>query len=150
MTPPVANLPDRPDYVAVTYINASVEHVWRVFTDPEDQATYFGGETEIGEVGEDWIRHAADKWPAITGIVLAKEPPGRLVLTWGFDANPPPGHVEFLIEPVANGVTRATIKEYHSRDWPKDLTDSAVQGWNALLAGLKTLVETGTPLPAPF
>lgn len=150
MTPPDANLPARPDYIAVTYISASVERVWRAFTNPEDQAAYFGGKTEIGEVGERWIRHATEKWPAITGIVLAKEPPNRLLITWGFDADPPPDRVEFLIEPAANGVTRVTIKEYHSRDWPEDITDSAVRGWNALLAGLKTLVETGKPLPPPF
>lgn len=150
MTPSDANLPARPDYVAITYINAPVERVWRAFTAPADQATFFGGKTEIGEVGEPWIRHATDQWPAITGVVLAKEPPRRLVLTWGFDANPPPDRVEFLIEPAANGVTRVTIREYHSRDWPEDITDSAVQGWNALLAGLKTLVETGVLLPPPF
>ncbi|MBP9233512.1 MAG: SRPBCC domain-containing protein [Hyphomonadaceae bacterium] len=150
MTPPDANLPDRPDYVAVTYFKAPIERVRRVFTDPADQAINFGGKTEIGEVGERWIRHASDKWPAITGGVLAKEPAGCLVLTWGFDANPPPDHVEFLIEPAANGVTRVTIKQHHSRDWPEDLTNGALQGWNALLAGPKTLVETGTPLPAPF
>ena len=115
MTPSDANLPARPDYVAITYINAPVERVWRAFTIPADQATFFGGKTEIGEVGEPWIRHATDRWPAITGIVLAKEPPRRLALTWGFDANPPPDRVEFLIDPVANGVTRVTIREYHSR-----------------------------------
>jgi uncharacterized protein YndB with AHSA1/START domain len=149
MTPDL-DLPERPDYVAVTYINASVERVWRSFTDPDDQATYFGGKTEIGEVGQRWIRHATDKWPAITGLILAKQPPNRLLLTWGFDDNPPPDRVEFLIEPTANGVTRVTIREYHGRDWPTDITDSAVQGWAALLAGLKTLVETGKPMPAPF
>lgn len=143
-------LPDRPDYVAVTYINAGVDRVWRAFTDPEDQATFFGGKTEIGEVGERWIRHATDKWPAITGIVLAKNPPNRLLVTWGFDADPPPDRVEFLIEEAANGTTRVTIREYHGRSWPQDITDSAVQGWAALLAGLKTIIETGTPLPAPF
>ncbi len=149
MTPDDA-LPERPDYVAVTYINASVDRVWRAFTDPEDQATYFGGRTEIGEIGEPWIRHATDKWPAITGIVLAKQPPNRLLITWGFDNDPPPDRVEFLIEPASNGTTRVAIREYHGRKWPQDITDSAVQGWAALLAGLKTLVETGKPLPSPF
>lgn len=150
MTPIDANLPPRPNYMAVTYINASVERVWKAFTDPADQATYFGGKTEIGEVGQPWIRHATEKWPAITGVVLAKEPPRRLLVTWGFDGPPPPDRVEFLIESAGNGTTRVTIKEYHSREWPEDITDSAVQGWNALLAGLKTLVETGKPLPSPF
>ena len=153
MTPPTqpeASLPPRPDYVAVAYINAPVERVWKSLTDPADQASYFGGKTEIGEVGEKWIRHATDKWPAITGTVLAKEPGRRLLITWGFDGDPPPDRVEFLVEPAGNGTTRVTIKGYHSREWPEDITDSAVQGWAALLSGLKTLVETGKPLPSPF
>jgi uncharacterized protein YndB with AHSA1/START domain len=144
------DLPARPDTISVTYINASMERVWRAFTDPHDQATYFGGKTEIGEVGEPWIRHATDKWPAITGIVLANDPPSRLLITWGFADDPPPDRVEFLITPASNSTTCVTIKEYHSRDWSQDIADSAVQGWAALLAGLKTLVETGKPLPSPF
>ncbi len=147
---PDTNLPPRPSYIAITCISAPVDRVWKALTDPADQATYFGGKTEIGETGERWIRHATDKWPAITGFVLAKEPPRRLVVTWGFDANPPPDRVEFLVEPASNGTTRLTINEYHSRDWPEDTTNSAVQGWAALLAGIKTLVETGKPLPSPF
>ena len=145
-----AELPARPSYVAVTYINASVKRVWRAFTDPAEQATYFGGPTEIGEAGEAWIRHATDSWPAITGIVLAKEPPNRLLVTWGFEGDPPPDRVEFLIEAAANGTTRVTVKEYHGRPWSQDIIDSGVQGWAALLAGLKTLVETGKALPSPF
>lgn len=143
-------LPDRPDSVAITYINASVERAWRAFTDPADQAAYFGGKTEIGEAGERWIRHATDKWPALTGVVLAREAPNRLLLTWGVEGNPPPDRVEFLIEAASNGTTRVTIREYHGRKWPDDYHDAAAQGWAALLAGLKTLVETGKPLPSPF
>jgi uncharacterized protein YndB with AHSA1/START domain len=144
------DLPPRPSSVSITYIAASPERVWKALTDPKDQATYFGGKTEIGETGQRWIRHATDKWPALTGVVLAKEPPRRLLLTWGHDANPPPDRVEFLVEPAGNGTTRVTIREYHGRDWPEDVTNSAAQGWAALLAGLKTLVETGRPLPSPF
>lgn len=147
---PDQNLPERPNSVAITYINASVERVWHSFTDPNDQATYFGGKTEIGETGERWIRHATDKWPALTGTVLAREPPNRLLLTWGVEGNPPPDRVEFLIEPASNGTTRVTIREFHARDWPDDYHDAAARGWAALLAGLKTLVETGKPLPSPF
>jgi uncharacterized protein YndB with AHSA1/START domain len=144
------NLPPRPNYLAVIYISAPVERVWKSLMDSTDQATFFGGKTEIGEAGEKWIRHATDKWPAITGVVLAKEPPNRLLITWGFDGNPPPDRVEFLVEAAGNGTTRVSINEYHSRDWPEDITNSAIQGWAALLSGLKTIVETGKPLPSPF
>lgn len=143
------DLPARPSYVAVAYIAASPDRVWRALTSPAEQETYFGGKTEIGEVGENWIRHATDKWPAITGVVLAREAPRRLLITWGFEDDPPPDRVEFLIEPSGD-TTKLSIREYHGRIWPEDITDSAVAGWAALLSGLKTLVETGKPLPSPF
>lgn len=144
------DLPARPDNVAVIFIAASADRVWKALTDPSDQATYFGGKTEIGQQGERWIRHATDKWPALTGVVLVRQPPHRLLLTWGAENSPPPDRVEFLIEPAANGTTRVTINEYHARDWGDDYGQAAAQGWAALLSGLKTLVETGKPLPSPF
>ncbi|MEQ1610524.1 MAG: hypothetical protein ABL956_16395 [Hyphomonadaceae bacterium] len=54
------DLPVRPENVAVIFIAASAERVWNALTDPADQATYFGGKTEIGQRGERWIRHTAD------------------------------------------------------------------------------------------
>jgi uncharacterized protein YndB with AHSA1/START domain len=142
--------PPKPDNVVITYINASQQRVWKALTDPTEQATYFGGKTEIGEQGGRWIRHATDKWPALSGDVLVKDKPSRLLLTWGHDANPPPDWIEFLVEPAANGTTRVTIREYHARDWGDDYAEAAEQGWAALLSGLKTIVETGKPLPSPF
>jgi uncharacterized protein YndB with AHSA1/START domain len=144
------DLPARPDNVAVIFIAAPPDRVWTALMDPADQATYFGGKTEIGEQGERWIRHATDKWPALSGLVLVKEPPRRLLLTWGVENSPPPDRVEFLVESASNGTTRVTINEYHARDWGDDYGQAAAQGWAALLSGLKTLVETGKPLPAPF
>lgn len=145
-----ADLPERPDNVAVIFIAASPDRVWKAPTDPTDQATYFGGKTESGQQGERWIRHASDKWPALTGVVVAREPPHRLLLTWSAENNPPPDRVEFRVEPTAHGTTRVTINEYHARNWGSDYGQAAAQGWAALLSGLKTLVETGKPLPPPF
>jgi uncharacterized protein YndB with AHSA1/START domain len=149
MTPDI-DLPARPDNVAIIFIAARPDRIWKALTDPADQATYFGGKTEIGQQGERWIRHATDKWPTLTGIVLIREPPRRLLLTWSTENNPPPDRVEFLIEPTASGTTRVSINEYHARNWGDDYGQAAAQGWAALLSGLKTLVETGKPLPAPF
>jgi uncharacterized protein YndB with AHSA1/START domain len=145
----MSDLPERPDTVSVIYIAASPERVWAALTDPAQQALYFGGDTQIGEVGGRFVRHATEKWPEITGEVLVREPPRRLVITWGFADDPPPDWVEFLVEP-AGETTKVSIHEYHARDWGQDITDSAVAGWASLLSGLKTLVETGRAMPDPF
>ena len=148
-TTPDADLPARADYVAAIFINATPERVWSALTTRSNAQHVFGGKTEIGDVGQRWIRHATEKWPAITGTVLAKTPPNRLLITWGFEGDPPPDRIEFLIETMG-AVTRLTLKEYHGRQWPEDITDSGVIGWAAMLSSLKTLAETGEPMPSPF
>jgi hypothetical protein len=43
-----------------------------------------------------------------------------------------------------------TINEHRASDRGADYNQAAARGWAALLCGLKTLVETGKPLPPAF
>ena len=74
-----ADPPVRPDNVAVIFIAATPDRVWKALTDPADQATYFGGKTEMGQQGEGWVRHGTDKWPALTGVVQTERPAFRVL-----------------------------------------------------------------------
>lgn len=62
----------------------------------------------------------------------------------------PPDRVEFPLAPTTDGSTRVTINEYRASDRGADYSQAAARGWAALLCGLKTLVETGKPLPPAF
>ncbi len=82
------------------------------------------------------------------------EPPHKLVMTWHvlYDdemAAEPPGRVEWTLVP-ANGdgsVTRVTLRHGDLALSPKTWANVRL-GWVGVLDGLKTLLETGEPMPA--
>jgi hypothetical protein len=79
--------------------------------------------------------------------------PGRFVQTWHvlFDAAlgaEPPGRVEWTIEEAGEGLTR--VRLVHGNLAYSPLTWAHVKdGWVWIINALKTLLETGRPLPDP-
>jgi uncharacterized protein YndB with AHSA1/START domain len=138
--------------VYVTYIESTPERVWAALTDPELTAVYWGHRNESGwTVGSRWDHVRTDGTGATDGggTVEEADPPRRLVLTWG----PAPGEaggtsrVTFAIEP-GDGIVRLTVT--HTDLDPGEQADAA-DGWAAVLSNLKSLLETGHPLPtAPW
>ncbi len=95
---------------------------------------------------------------AVDGLVEEMTPPkdgqpGRFVQTWHvlYDASlsaEPPGRVEWTVEGVGEGLTR--VRLVHGDLAYSPLTWAHVKdGWVWILDGLKTLLETGRPLPSP-
>ena len=83
------------------------------------------------------------------GQVVEISPPRHLVLTWAFpkDANDPDrvSRVTFDIETYGDGV-RLTVT--HSELEPDSrMLFGISRGWPLVLSSLKTLLETGKPLP---
>ena len=75
------------------------------------------------------------------------EPPTRLVTTWSApDAQPgdEPSRVTFDIEPHGE-IVRLTVTHEDLKD--ENERDEAASGWAAVLSNLKSLLETGSPLP---
>jgi len=87
----------------------------------------------------------------VAGTVLESEPPRRLAMT--FDAPgaaPPqgPSRVTFDIEPY-HEIVRLTVTHENLAD--ESALEAASAGWPAVLANLKSLLETGHELPrAPW
>jgi uncharacterized protein YndB with AHSA1/START domain len=150
------------------YIKATPEAVWDALTKPEWTVKY--GYAPIVEYdlrpGGIYRAHPNDGMKAmgVTGVVVDGEvieaaPPRRLVQTWRMLMEPSLAAEGFTrlthdIEPVRGGVTRLTLTH--------DVTGAprlaalvagdheprgAGGGWNEVLSGLKTLLETGAPLP---
>jgi hypothetical protein len=59
-----------------------------------------------------------------------------------------PGEVDYLLEPVG-GSTRLTISNYDDPAPPPEYLDMGRKGWGFTLSSLKSLIETGQPLPPP-
>jgi uncharacterized protein YndB with AHSA1/START domain/DNA-binding transcriptional ArsR family regulator len=134
---------DKPSFVYVTYIESTPERVWDALTDPDMTAQYWGH----SNVSEDWrpgsrwehLRTDGSGIADVTGEVVESNRPHRLVTTWETST------VTFDIEPYGD-IVRLTVTH-------DDLADGehadAAAGWAAVLSNLKSLLETGHPLPQP-
>lgn len=144
-----------PTYVYVTYIRASAEHVWRALTDADLTARYWGhANVSDWQQGSSWEHRRTDGSEAVdvVGRVLTAEPPNRLVIT--FEDKPDaaslrdPSVVTFLVEPHED-IVRLTVTHENLPD--QEMFDGISHGWPAVLANLKSLLETGEVLPqAPW
>jgi uncharacterized protein YndB with AHSA1/START domain len=138
-------------YVYVTYIVSTPQKVWEALTDAKLSASYWERENVSDwKVGSRWEHRLPGKSPDVVGDVLESDPPRRLVTTWevpGQEGKPETtNRCVFEIEETA-GKVKLTVT--HSELGDKALADVS-GGWPAVLANLKTLLETGRPMPEPF
>ncbi|MEO7268516.1 MAG: SRPBCC family protein [Knoellia sp.] len=143
------------DHIYQLYIRAEIEDVWRALTDPEATRQYFHATHWISPpaVGEAFQTHLPDGSIAVDGVVEVVEPPRRLVHTWHpvYDddlAAEPPSRVSWELTPAGDGLTHLRLT--HGALEQSPLTSENVRnGWVWILDSLKTLLETGSPLPPP-
>jgi len=146
------DMSDRPSFVYTTYIQATPEVVWHALTDAELTADYWGhSNVSDWTVGAGWqhVRTDGSGIADIVGTILESDPPRRLVLTFaepGPQADESPSLVTFEVEPhedivrlTVTHVDFASVEDY----------EASAAGWPAILANLKSLLETGSTLPQP-
>jgi uncharacterized protein YndB with AHSA1/START domain/DNA-binding transcriptional ArsR family regulator len=143
-----------PTFVYVTYIRASAEQVWQALTDPDITARYWRhANVSDWQPGSTWEHRRGDAAGQVekVGRVIEAEPPTRLVFTFAELGDEPPGGpsvVTYLLEPHQD-IVRLTVTHGSLPD--QRLLDGISYGWPAVLANLKSLLETGEVLPqAPF
>ncbi len=139
------------EFVYVTYISTTPEKVWSALQDAEMTKLFWGRARNVSDwqVGSTWTHGNYDDANDIdvTGKVVESEPPKRLVVTWQSAKAPddPPSRVTYLIESVF-GAVRLTV--IHDELVPGSAMLKGVSsGWPAILSSLKTLLETGQPMP---
>ena len=139
------------------FIKAPRQRVWDALIEEEYTTRYFHGTRfeSTFEPGAPFVNRivAADA-PAVDGVIEEFDPPNRLAMTWHvlYDdemAAEPAGRVEWtLVDANADGsVTRVTVRHGDLALSPKTWLHVKL-GWVAILDGLKTLLETGEPMPA--
>lgn len=141
-----------PDYVYTTYIRATPEQVWHALTDPELTSRFWGhAQISDWEVGSrvDHVRVDGSEIADASGRVVEIDRPRRLA--FGFDDpqrfdDPTfePSVVTFDIE-SGDGIVKLTVSNTLLASM--DEWHAMGQGWPAVLANLKTLLETGDVLP---
>jgi DNA-binding transcriptional ArsR family regulator/uncharacterized protein YndB with AHSA1/START domain len=162
-------------FVYTTYIHATPEKVWKGLTDPAFTKQYWRHPTAGGvEMQTDWKKGSTyDVTYEESGLVvshpeqviLESDPYRRLAYTWhtftpewadahGIDrataaewGDEPRSRVAFDIEDGGNGVVKLTV--VHDGFAPGSAVLQGVSGgWPAVISALKTLVETGSPMPS--
>lgn len=144
----------KPSFVYVIYIASSAEKVFEALTDAEISERYWTG----NHVESDWKvgspftlklkREAED----VTGKVLEFDPPRRLSYTFhphhGGMENEPPSRVTFELEQQQDQVR---LKIIHDDFEPgSKVFEGISQGWPLVLSSLKSLLESGRVLRAPW
>jgi uncharacterized protein YndB with AHSA1/START domain len=157
---------DSNPFVYTTYIKTTPERLWQGLTDPAFTHRYWGVEFETN-----WKPGSEMSWTergATTShpeqVILESDPFRRLSYTWhtftpdwaaaagvGADilaklAAEQRSKVTFDIEPMGEMVKLTVVHD--GFDSSSTLREMIQHGWPAILSGLKTLLETGTPLPA--
>lgn len=132
------------------FIKASPEQIWDAITKPEYSERYFHG-ARIENTPERHISHGPDGSTWGDGPVIEYDPPRRLVHEWRSMYDPDlaqeqPSRVTWEIEPQDGGYCQLTLIHDKLDGAPKTAASVAGPGWMFVLSGLKTLLETGSPL----
>ena len=93
----------------------------------------------------------ADGTLDVQGEMLECDPPRRLSITWHVEWHEEfrklsPAVVTFQIDNLGE-VVRLTLTESHSEHLDDRLLEGGRRGWPVILCNMKTLLETGHPLP---
>lgn len=144
---------DTPIHIYTTYIRGHAAEVWEAITNPDLTEQYFYGTRVESDwtVGSEMTYTYPDGRVASTGQILAIDPPKRLEFTF---------HARWDPELEAEGPCREvwTLTEFEEMvELAIELFDMTVDsrryedftnGIPYIVAGLKSLVETGAPLPS--
>lgn len=140
----------KPSFVYVVYIESTAEKVYDALLDPELTKQFWGRARNDSDwkVGSSWTHRDYDDPAMIAahGEVIEADRPNRLVLTWRRPADGPgvsESRVTLLVE-SAFGAVRLTISH---EDLDPEMAKGVTTGWPAILSSLKTLLETGKPMP---
>ena len=157
---------DRPSFVYTTYIKTTPERLWQALTEPAFTERYWGMVFH-----SDWktgSRYVLNQFGLTIAdddqVVLEAEPFRRLSYTWhtvtpewadALDltdearerlAAEPRSKATFDIEPLDGEQVKLTV--VHDGLAPDGLMRSLIsKGWPRVLSNLKSLLETGEPLP---
>jgi len=171
---PMDKTSDQTTFMYTTYIHATPERVWQGLTDPAFTARYWRHPLSGGvSYRSDWQKGstydvAYEEVGLVVSdpeqVVLESDPYRRLAYTWhtftpewatqhGFDEAivatwraETRSRVAFDLEEAAEGVVKLTV--VHDGFEPgSEVLGGITNGWPAVIASLKTLLETGSALP---
>ena len=138
-------------HVLEVYIRTTPEKLWQALTDGSfTEKYYYGTRAESDwKAGSEYRYLTPDGNAMVNGRIIESKPPNKLVTTFNphWDeriGNVPESTVTFEITQLGEACKLTLI---HSDLIPGHMvTEGVYRGWQEILSGLKTLLETGEPL----
>ena len=144
----------KPEFVYTTYIETTPEKLWKALTSSEFSRRYwFNTDLQSDfKVGSPFAL-VTNGTTTDVGEILEADPPRRLSYTFHHVFNEtarkePPTKVVFALEKHGNLVKLTLTHENFAAG--SKLLDGISKGWPAILASLKSLLETGSALAIPI
>lgn len=144
----------KPSFVYVTYIASTPEKVWQALTSPEATAKFWFGNA----VTSDWkvgspLEFRREGRLVVEGKVLENEPPRRLSYTFRsmhepFNGSEQASRVVFELEQQKDQI-KLTVTHDDFIEGSKVFA-SISNGWPLVLSSLKSYLESGRVLHAPW
>ena len=144
----------KPEFVYITYIGTTPEKLWEALTSSEFTRRYWFNT----DVRSDWkvgsaIALVMDGKTTDVGEILEADRPRRLSYTFKHVSDEelkqePASKVVFALEPHGK-VVKLTLTHQGFVEGGKML-DGISKGWPAILASLKSLLESGTAVAIPL
>ena len=141
----------KPEFVYVTYIATTPDKLWHALTDAEFTRKYWMECT----LRSDWkvgSRMTMERGGEIKNVceVLESDPPRKLSYNWlsihdEDMKKEAPSRVTYTLEPHGK-LVKLTVTHENFADGSKTLP-SITFGWPMVLSSLKSILETGHPLP---
>jgi uncharacterized protein YndB with AHSA1/START domain len=139
----------------VTYIRTSREKLWQALTSAEFTENYFFGRSvesswKVGAPVKYW---QPDGTLDVSGRVLVCDPLRFVSFTWHVEwieefRKLPEAVVAFRLDQIKDQeIVRLTFEEHHPTMADPKYVERGRVGWPLIFSGLKTLLETGKPLP---
>lgn len=135
------------------FVHAPPARVFQAIVDGEQSRQYFFGSAFTGKLEEGAAYRYAfpDGSVAVDGQVLAVDPGRRLELSWSVHYDPRCAGERSKVRYEVSGMgelTKLTVT-HELTGAPHTAENVGTNGWSLVLCGLKTLLETGRPLPLP-
>lgn len=143
---------EKPQFVYVVYIKTTPRKLWNALIDARMTRRYWQHENiSDWKPGSRWEHREFNKERSLklVGKVIESSPPRRLVITWAdpSDERQEEKHsrVTFDLERM-HGVVRLTVT-HELLESGSEMLKGISEGWPKVLSSLKSLLESGKPLP---
>ncbi|GAA5497308.1 hypothetical protein Rhal01_03501 [Rubritalea halochordaticola] len=146
---PLQAEPVKPEFSYTTFIAKPAKTVWNALTQKDTVNQYYLAPIHTLELKQGGKISYGGEQEMISGTITKLEAPKTLTHTFNFaGSKDPETTVSYSIEPIGEEMCALTVT--HSGFQEENQTYANVAGgWPFILSSLKTLLETGKPMPWP-